>query len=137
MEQILGSVPTLLFALVVLAVGWILAALMGRVVRAALSRIGISKRLAEWSGSSEGLGLEQLVGRIVFVVLMLFVLVGFFRVLGLSQISIPLREFLTAGVGYAPLIITPVLLAALGGGLRLALAHRFHPSIVDTPRLEP
>ncbi len=113
MEQISGFVPTLLGALVVLAVGWILAALIGRAVRAALSRIGISKRLAEWSGSSEGLGLEQWVGRIVFVILMLFVLVGFFRVLGLSQITEPLSEFLTAGFGYAPLIITPVLLAAI------------------------
>ena len=116
MEQISSFVPTLLGALVVLVVGWVLAALIGRAVRAAVSRTGISKRLAEWFGkpeASEALELEQWVGRIVFVILMLFVLVGFFQVLGLSQITEPLNEFLNAVFGYAPRLIAPVLLAAI------------------------
>ncbi len=116
MEQISGFVPTLLGALVVLVVGWVLAALIGRAVRAALSRTGFSKKLAEWFGkpeASEAMALEQWAGRIVFVILMLFVLVGFFQVLGLSQITELLNEFLNAVFGYAPRLIAPVLLAAL------------------------
>ncbi|MBD24268.1 MAG: hypothetical protein CMG46_04605 [Candidatus Marinimicrobia bacterium] len=114
MEQISGFVPTLLGALVLLVVGWVLAALVARAVRAAISRTGISGKLAEWFGQpkgSEALELEQWVGRIVFVILMLFVLVGFFQILGLSQITEPLNELLSSIFGFAPRLIAPVLLA--------------------------
>ena len=50
MEQISGFGPPFLGALVLLVVGWVLAALVARAVRAALRRTGISGKLAEWFG---------------------------------------------------------------------------------------
>ena len=124
MEQISGFVPTMIGALAVLVVGWVLAAFIGRAARAAVTRTGASKQICQWFGKPEGseaLELERWTGRIVFVVLMLFVLIGFFQVLGLSQISQPLNEFLNSVFGYAPRLIAPLLLAALAWAIATVL----------------
>jgi hypothetical protein len=106
-------VVSIVGALILLVVGWLIAALLARATRAALKRTTLSTRLSNWvSGKPEDSAVVELwAGRLVFYLILLFVLVGFFQVLGLHAISIPLRGFLDNIFAYAPRLIAPAILA--------------------------
>lgn len=109
-------VPSLVAALVVLVVGWIVASIIARLVQKAVSLTGlgtiVQKGMPEPAAESTA-KIERWIGRGVFLVLMLFVLVAFFEVLGLTQITGPLTGFLNELFVYAPRLIGPLLLIVI------------------------
>ena len=109
-------VPNLVAALVVLVLGWIAASIVARAIQKAVSMTGlgaiVEKGLPE-SASEPTAKIERWIGRGVFLVLMLFVLVAFFEVLGLTQITGPLTGFLNELFVYAPRLIGPLLLVVI------------------------
>ncbi|NIN65661.1 MAG: mechanosensitive ion channel [Anaerolineae bacterium] len=116
-EQILGTVPTLVGAVVVLIVGWLVAWLVSALVRRALHRTTLDNRLASWVAGeeeAEGIAVEKWIGRGVFWLLMIFVLMAFFQVLGLTIITEPLNQLLIQVFQYAPRLA--------GAGLLLLVA---------------
>jgi len=123
-----ARLPQLLLALGILVIGWLLALLISMAIRFLLKRTEIDNRLADWivgEGGAEGLEVERLISRLVFWILMLFVVVGFFHALGLTVITDPLMVFLNRVFAYLPRLIAPVLLLlvawALATGLRFGL----------------
>ncbi len=128
LDTLQGRLPQLLMAVGVLVVGWLLALLISLIVRFLLKRTELDNRLASWLVGGEGadeIDVEKWISRIVFWILMLFVAVGFFHVLGLTVITAPLMAFLNRIFEYLPRLIAPVLLLlvawALATGLRFAL----------------
>jgi hypothetical protein len=112
--QLLGTyVPNLVAALLILVVGWIVASIVARLIQRALSRVGIGKILKHGmpeDSQETASRIQTGIGRGVFIVLMLFVLVAFFEVLGLTQITTPLTGFLNELFVFAPRLIGPLLL---------------------------
>jgi len=87
-EMAMNNLGPMLMALGVLVGGWLIALIVAALVRRALKRTEIDNRLAGWllgPEKAEKLEVELWIGRIVFWILMLFVLVGFFQVLGLRS----------------------------------------------------
>jgi len=116
-QLILNSIPTLVGAALVLLIGWLIALIVSAVVRKALHRTELDNRLAAWIAGeeeAEAIPIEGWIGRGVFWLLMMFVLVAFFQVLGLTIITEPLSQLLIQVFGYAPRLI--------GAGLLLLLA---------------
>jgi hypothetical protein len=116
-ELVGGSVPTIVAALAILIVGWLIAVVISAIVRAALRRTGLDERLARWVAGEEklkGIDTSQWVAKGVFYLIMLFVLIAFFQILGLTLITQPLNQLLTQIFEFAPRV--------LGAGLLLALA---------------
>jgi hypothetical protein len=112
-----GSIPSIIAALAILVVGWLLALIVSSLVRSGLRRTGLDDRLARWiAGEEEGKGLDtaRWAGKGVFYLIMLFVLIAFFQTLGLTLITQPLNRLLTQLFDYAPRL--------LGAGLLLVLA---------------
>jgi hypothetical protein len=77
-------------ALILLVVGWLIARLLQACVTAALRRTGLDRRLAPALSNDPGAtsapgDTAKAIGRIVFWVVMLFVLVGVFDALGSSS----------------------------------------------------
>lgn len=110
----LGSyVLTIVGAIVLLVVGWLVGSLLARGTRGALRRTGLSGRISNWVSDKpeDAATVELWSGRFVFYLVMLFVLVGFFQVLGLNEISRPLLSFLDRVFAYAPRLIAPAVLA--------------------------
>ena len=110
-------VPSLVGAVAVLVVGWILALLVAAAVRALLRRTGLDNKAARWVAGEEAakaVGVERAVSRGVFYILMLFVLVGSFQVLGLTLITEPINRFLTVVLEFAPRLV--------GAGILLLVA---------------
>ncbi len=96
-EALVSYVPNLLFALLVLIAGWVIALIGASITRGILKRTSVDNKLAAWAtGAEDGKDapVEAMAGRVVFWVLMLFALVAFFSVLGWSEVSAPLNAFL-------------------------------------------
>ena len=87
----------LLIAVLILVVGYIVARLIAGITRRLLKRTELDNRLAAaLSDPEEGreFEIEDVLAKIVFWVLMLFVLVAFFGRLGLAGIATPIAGFL-------------------------------------------
>jgi len=116
-QLVLNSVPTLVAALAILIIGWLIALVVSAVVRRALRRTTLDKRLAGWvagEGEAEAIEVERWLARGVFWLIMIFVLVAFFQVLGLTLITDPLNQLLIQIFQYAPRLV--------GAGLLLVAA---------------
>lgn len=108
-------VPSLLGALLVLIVGWVLAAFLARGARAAVRHSETGDRVATWFTGTDvkGNDIEVWTGRVVFYTVLVFVLVGFFQILGLSEVTAPLLSFLNEIFTYLPRLIGPAILIAV------------------------
>lgn len=107
-ELVANYLPSIAAALVVLVLGWILALVVAAVVRASMHKLSLDKKLAGWLSpdfSGEPLELSRRVGKGVFYLLMLFVLVAFLQTLGLTLATQPLTAFLNQIFEYAPRLI--------------------------------
>jgi hypothetical protein len=100
------SVPNLLYAIVILVVGWIIAIVAASVVKAVLSRTNLDNRLAaQITGRPDGAAvtnLEKWIATAVFWIVMIFVLVAFLQQLQLSAVSEPLNNFLGQIFAFLP-----------------------------------
>jgi hypothetical protein len=107
-----GYLPNLAAALLVLVLGWLLALVIAALVRAALKRTTIDNRIAAWvKGEDEPApNIEPVIGRAVFWLLMIFVLIAFFQTLKLTVITGPLNSFLHQIFDYAPRLLSAGLL---------------------------
>jgi hypothetical protein len=102
-------------ALVVLVLGWAIALIVRLVVRGALKRTTIDNRLAKWAlgdEKSEGFEVERWVAKLVYYVLLLFVLVAFFNTLNLTLVSEPLTALLNKVFSYIPQVVGALILLA-------------------------
>jgi len=120
-DSISGYLPTVAGAFAVLIVGWLVALVIAAVVRAVVKRTALSKVLArliwpEKRGREKGkiVDVERWVGKGVFYLVMLFVLIAFFQALGLVLIIEPINQLLIQVFQYLPRL--------LAGGLLLLVA---------------
>jgi len=116
MQQLLdvftGSLLNFGWAVLILIGGWILALLISATVRKALERTSIDNRIAERTGMKRDINIEAIVGKIIFWIVMLLVLVAVFQSLQLTAVTGPLNSLLNELFSYVP-----NLLAAAGLGL--------------------
>lgn len=117
-QWIRESIPPQLFiAIAVLVLGWLAVMVVTAVLRRGLRRVNLDSRLARWvlgRDKAQTVDVEQWFTRGVFYLLMLFVLVGFFQVLGLTLVTEPLNRLLNQIAQFLPQL--------LGAGLLLLLA---------------
>lgn len=115
----------LLIAVLILVVGYIVARLIAGITRRLLKRTELDNRLAAaLSDPEEGreFEIEDVLAKIVFWVLMLFVLVAFFGRLGLAGIATPIAGFLDRlTTEYLPRIIAAGILLIIAWLVATAL----------------
>ncbi|AFZ30738.1 Conserved TM helix repeat-containing protein [Gloeocapsa sp. PCC 7428] len=106
--------PNLLAALLVLIVGWIIAAIAKSIIKGLLSRTNLDNRIAAGvvgRGDSGDLPrVENLIGNIVFWIIILFTAVAVLQTLNLQAVSQPLNNFLNLVLGFIPRIIGAAIL---------------------------
>ena len=110
-ESIGGFLPFLLAALAVLLGGWIVAKILSTVIRRGLRRLRLGERLNSWTGGADGaIDIEGGIARIVFWIIMVVTLVGFFQVLGISVVTEPLNQFLNQIFAFTPQLLGAAIL---------------------------
>ncbi len=107
-ELVGAYLPNIAAALAILIIGWIVALIVAAIVRGAISKLGIHRRISEslpGDGTRDSKDVSRRIGKGVFYLIMLFVLVAFFQTLGLTIVTEPLTSFLNQVFEYAPRII--------------------------------
>ncbi len=111
-EGVSSYLPHLVAALAILILGWLVALVISKLVRAGLRRTTLDNKIAGWvrAEGDEIPDIEPAISRVVFWILMVFVLVAFFSALKLTAVTGPLNSFLDEIFQYAPRILSAGLL---------------------------
>ena len=95
--------PSLIGAILVLFLGWLVALIVSAAVRAILNRTTLDNRIATSMGLAKDgseVKVEPYIAKGVFWLIMLFVFVAFFQILGLTIVTEPLNALLNAIIGF-------------------------------------
>ena len=112
------SILDLAVALIILVVGYIVARIVAGITRRLLKRTNLDNRLANalsQPGETRKFEVEDVIAKIVFWLLMIFVLVAVFERIGLAGIAAPLSAFLNN-------VTTDYLPSLVGAGILLLVA---------------
>jgi hypothetical protein len=96
--------PSLVGAIAILILGWLVATIVASVTRGILKRTNIDNRLAQWVLGEEAseVPIERWISTAVYWIIMVFVLVAFLNALQLQVVSEPLGNFLDQIFNYLP-----------------------------------
>ena len=133
-----GYIPNLIGALAILIIGWLAALIIAAIVRRVLRRTELDDRLARWIAGEEAaarIESERWMAKGVYYFVMLFVLIAFFQVLGLTIVTDPLNRLLVQVFEFAPRILSAGLLLflawVLASVLRFAVSHLLTAAKID------
>jgi len=124
LEKLLGFLPSLFGAGVILFIGWFLARIVQRIVTSVLSAAG-ADRLGERVGLDAALGkqrLSGLIGLIVYVLILVPVLIAALNALALEAITTPASNMLNTLLAAVPQIFGAVLILALAYAIARVIA---------------
>lgn len=110
------DVKSLVYALITLVIGWILAWAIGRFVRTLLKKTNIDNRIATWLTGQQGeepIPVEEWIGNTVKWIIRLFVIVAALQPLQLEAVTEPLNTLLTEITGFLPQIGAAAILLGL------------------------
>lgn len=105
--QVGSFLPSLVWAIALLLIGWIVATLAASVVKNLLGRTRLDDRLANWAlGQSpdQDVPIEDWVASAVYWIIFLFAIIAFLNALNLEVVSQPLNDFLQQIFAYLPRI---------------------------------
>jgi len=112
LESSLGVyLPSILGALAILLIGWIIALVASAATRKGLAALRTNERLNAQTQSS--LNFERIAGRVVFWAILLLALIGMFSVLRVDGLSNPLSELAATVMLYLPRLLLAAALALL------------------------
>jgi hypothetical protein len=148
-QQVIQFLPKLFGAVLILLVGWVIAAIAAAIVRGILNRTKLDNRIAaSVSGGRDVPQVEGIVSSLVFWSILLLTVVAVLDTLELQVASLPLNSFLTqigeflpklVGVGIlmgvAWVIATLVRLITVRGLNALRIDERLNPPIDENTNL--
>jgi hypothetical protein len=108
--------PNLFGALIILVVGWMVALIISSIIGKALYRTGLDEKIARMVvGEEKAKAIEshRWISKIIYYVLLFFVLVAFFQALGLTLVAQPLNELLTIVFSYLPKLFAALAIALI------------------------
>jgi len=114
LSLLLLNLPKILGALLVLVIGWMIAHLLANAVGGAINKCKtMNEKVGKIFGETSSATATKTIVRIVYYIIMIFVLIAVFQILDLTIITDPLRNFLNMIFGYLPQILGAFILAAL------------------------
>lgn len=116
--RIVDFLPTLLGAVLILLVGWLIAAIASSIVRGLLNRTRIDNRIAaSLTGGRDVPQIEGIIANVVFWIILLLTLVAVLNQLNLQVASQPLNNILTEIGFYIPRIFGAAILLSVAWGV--------------------
>lgn len=99
-----GQIETIVGAMLVLFVGWIIALLAGAGVRKLLSRLSVNQRLSTSTGHIQDV--EHIAARIVFWFILIIAIVASLNILNLYAVSTPFSNMINKVLLFIPSIFS-------------------------------
>lgn len=108
-----SNILRLIWALLILLVGWLLAMLASSRAAQGVQKLGLGRKLGEClpDGGSPGDKVEKIIGKVIFYLILLFALLGALEVLNLRQAAGPIQGFVDKITVYSVNIIAAALLS--------------------------
>jgi len=112
---VVNVVMSLVGAIAILLLGWVVAALVSSAVRSLLKRTDLDNRIVDMTAGQQApsINIEKVIATVVFWIIMILAIVAALNVLNLTTVSQPLNGFLNQIFSYLP---------RLGGAALLILA---------------
>ncbi len=108
------QLPSVVQALLILIIGWLLALILSAIVRGVMNRFEIDDRLSRQLSDKPSFNIANLVSRGIFWFVFLLAIIGVLDVLKLDSIAAPLRGLLDQLISFVPNL--------MGGGLLILIA---------------
>jgi len=112
-ESVAAYIPNLIGALAILIIGWIIALVLSAVVRSVFRRSKLDDNLVRWmrgKEGEEGSDISKGIGKVVFWVIMVLVLVAFFEALRLTLVIDPFNKLMNQVFAFLPQLFGAVIL---------------------------
>ncbi|RST77168.1 hypothetical protein D4T97_001330 [Siminovitchia acidinfaciens] len=115
----LAKLPNLIWALIVLLIGWIVAKAIGKAVEKLLRKTSWDEKLFSRRNVPDGdpgkkrINTNEMIGKIVYYVLLVFVFMIFFHMLNLGAIASPFMGMFDTMLGFIPAILKAGLILLL------------------------
>ena len=133
-----GYLPNLLGAVLILIIGWLVAWLISSIIRGIVRKTSVDKKIASWSAGEDAeikVDVAKYTGKLVFWILMAFILIAFLQALKLTIVTEPLNRFLTQIFEFVPQLIGAVILIfiawLIATILRLIIVKSLKASKID------
>ncbi len=118
LDKITGVIPSLLQAALILGVFWVVATVLKLVATKGLKAVGFDAKASRYVATreikGEQVGPSDLVGRLLFYIVLLFGIPPFLEALGQQALVTPLREMISKMLDFLPNIIGAVILLFIG-----------------------
>jgi len=104
-------------AIIVLIIGWILAKIISGFIEKGLRKTNIDEKVFKWFETDESkkkVDSNKIIGKLVFYILMLFVLVMVFDLLNLNMIATPLAALTDTILSFIPAVLKAILILLIG-----------------------
>ncbi len=113
--NIVDVILRLLYAIAILIVGWVVAALLAAGIRSLLKRTNIDNRIARLTAGerADTFSIENVIATVVFWVVMILAIVGALNALQLNTVSQPLNNFLNQIFSYLPKLGAAIFMIAV------------------------
>lgn len=140
LQTLWSYLPNALGALAILVGGWLVALLVAAIVRRVLRRTTIDDRIAAFIWGEEEvkagrIDVERLVGKAVYYLIMLFVIVAFLQALNLTIVAEPINQLLNQILTYLPLLLGAAVLLlvawVIASGLRFIIFRLLKAAKLD------
>ena len=108
--------PNLVGALAVLIIGWLVALIVSSAIGKAFKRTGLDEKIAKevvGEKKAQEMDTNKWISKLIYYVLLFFVFVAFFQVLGLTLAAQPLNQLLTVVFAYIPKLFAAIVLAVI------------------------
>jgi hypothetical protein len=99
--------PSLVWAIILLVLGWLVATIVAFAIRSLLHKTNLDDRLANWAlgrPQDQNVPVEQWISSIVYWVIFIFAIIAALNALELDAVSTPLNDFLETIFAYLPRI---------------------------------
>lgn len=105
----------ILFAVVILFLGWIIALLLGSSVKKLLQKLEMNHRLSSVTTTADRFpNIEQIISKIVFWFIMMIAVVAAFNILNLNSVSGPFSNMLTQVLAFIPNLFAAIAVGFMG-----------------------
>ena len=140
LQTLWSYLPNALGALAILVGGWLVALFVAAIVRRVLRRTTIDDRIAAFIWGEEEvkagrIDIERWVGKAVYYLIMLFVIVAFLQALNLTIVAEPINQLLNQILTYLPLLLGAAVLLlvawVIASGLRFIIFRLLKAAKLD------
>ncbi|MDX2254013.1 MAG: mechanosensitive ion channel [Pseudanabaenaceae cyanobacterium bins.39] len=112
-NQLLGALPKIIKAVIIGAVGWLIAQTVRRILTNLLTTAGADRLLPQFRSSQGGQSLSQLVGLLAYVLILIPTAIASLEALEIESVSRPATAMLDQALKYLPQIFVASLILVI------------------------